>query len=136
MPAPVRLPSVWNISMIIYIIVSLSRRRRSCRHISRLFKSPVRKRNGNFCQFLYSEQKNRDRSEYALPFRLCDFCNFFYPGVSQSKLFHISFPEKDRENTNAVSCRTLPHFRHPIKNRKCSYLCRAMAGEDLQDKTP
>lgn len=26
MPAPVRLPSVWNISMIIYIIVSLSRR--------------------------------------------------------------------------------------------------------------
>jgi hypothetical protein len=83
-----------------------------------------------------TEQKNRDRSEYALPFRLCDLCNFYHPGVSQSKLFHISFPGKDRENTNAVSCRTLPHFRHPIKNRKCSYLCRAMAGEDLQDKTP
>ena len=50
--------------------------------------------------------------------------------------FTSVFREKDRENTNAVSCRTLPHFRHPIKNRKCSYLCRAMAGEDLQDKTP
>ena len=58
-----------------------------------------------------------------MPFRLCDLCNFYYPGVSQSKLFHICFPGKDRDNTNAVSCRTLPHFRHQIKIRKCSYLC-------------
>lgn len=71
-------------------------------------------------------KKNRDRSEYASPFRLCDLCNFYYPGVSQSKLFHLCISGKDRENTNAVSCRTLPHFRHPIKIRKCSYLCRVM----------
>lgn len=38
----------------------------------------------------------------------------------------FGYPGKDWENTKTVSCRTLPHFRHQIKIRKCSYLCRAM----------